>query len=248
MSRTEFEELLDRHNLFNEIHRTIRMAVNTSRERGYGEEDIRAVFMVGGSSQIPAVQRVVRQMFDKDRVMLDHPMDAVARGGAAFVAGVDFFDHIQHDYAIRFRSPESGDYDYRVVVPRGTAYPSEKPVARLSVKATYQGQTHLGIAIFEVGNPHGRRQPQGQHFELVFDPSGAARVMQVTPEEQERRTYFWMNEQNQTFLSAEPPAQPGEPRFEVEFDIDDNKHLLITARDMITNRLLHQRYPVVKLT
>jgi hypothetical protein len=57
-----------------------------------------------------------------------------------------------------------------------------------------------------------------------------------------------MNEGQPTFLVADPPAQRGEPRFEVEFSVDSNKRLLLTARDLQTGRLLYQAYPVVKLT
>jgi hypothetical protein len=84
--------------------------------------------------------------------------------------------------------------------------------------------------------------------ELVFDPSGAVRVTPLTPDEEDRRTSFWMNEHSPTFLLAEPPAQQGEPRFEVEFGIDENKRLLITAREVTTGRTTHRDYPVVKLT
>ena len=71
--------------------------------------------------------------------------------------------------------------------------------------------------------------------------------MPVSPDEVERRTRFWMNENQLTFLTAEPPARPGEDRFEVEFTIDANKRLLVSARDLLTGQLTHQDYPVVKL-
>jgi molecular chaperone DnaK (HSP70) len=45
-----------------------------------------------------------------------------------------------------------------------------------------------------------------------------------------------------------PPAQRGEPCFEVLFSIDANKRLLITVRDLRTMRLVMEDYPVVKLT
>jgi molecular chaperone DnaK (HSP70) len=202
--------------------------------------------MVGGSSLVPAVQRTVRRIFGRDKVLLDRPLDAVARGAAAFVAGVDFYDHIQHDYAIRFVDPRKGDYDYRTLVKRGTPYPTTEPVARLTVKATYEGQPQLGIAIYELGER--RTRESAGPVELVFDPTGAARVMSVSADEEERRTYFWINEQTPTFLVADPPAKQGEARFEVEFGIDGNKRLLITARDLRTGRLTHKDYPVVKLT
>lgn len=245
-TRGEFEDLLDRHEMFSQVDQTIRRALNASRERGYSEEHIKAVLMVGGCSQIPSVQKTLQRIFGRERVMLNRPLDAVARGAAAFVAGVDFYDHIQHDYAIRYINPQKGDYEYRIIVKRGTPYPTKEPVAQMIVKATYDGQTKLGIAIFEVGE---RWQRTGKRaMELVFDPSGAARVIQLTPDEEDRRTYFWVNEHNPTFLTADPPAKKGEPRFEIKFSIDSNKRLLITVRDLKIGRITHRDYPVIKLT
>ncbi len=57
-----------------------------------------------------------------------------------------------------------------------------------------------------------------------------------------------MNEHQPTFLVANPPAEMGQPRFRVEFNVDANKRLTITVRDMVTNSLTHRDYPVVKLT
>ncbi|MEK7684363.1 MAG: Hsp70 family protein, partial [Verrucomicrobiota bacterium] len=68
------------------------------------------------------------------------------------------------------------------------------------------------------------------------------------PDEAERRTHFWINEHSPTFLRANPPAQRGEQRFAVEFGIDGNKRLLITARDLKTDQVTHRDYPVVKLS
>jgi molecular chaperone DnaK len=246
LTRGQFEELLDRHEMLTRLDQTIRRALNAARERGYAEEDVHRVLLVGGSSLIPCVRRTVQRIFGRERVLLERPLDAVARGAAAFVAGVDFFDHIQHDYAIRFLDPLKGDHDYRVLVRRGTPYPTQEPVARLTVKASHHGQTQLGLAVFELGEQ--RRAGGGEPVELVFDPAGAARVVPVTPDEEERRTHFWVNEHSPTFLTADPPARQGEPRFEVTFGIDANKRLLLTARDLQTGRLTHRDYPVVKLT
>lgn len=243
-TRADFEQVLDEHELFTEINHVLRSALNAARERGYSEDNLQSVLMVGGSSQIPAVQRALRQFFGKDRVSIDHPLDAVARGAAAFAAGVDFYDHIQHDYAIRFIDPQTGAYDYRIIVQRGTSYPTVTPVCRLAVKASYDGQKQLGISIFEKG---AARTASSRPVELVFDPAGAARLIQVTPAEQEQRTLFEMNAQNPTFLVADPPAALGEARFEVEFSVDANKRLTVTARDRQTGRLTHKDYPVVRL-
>ncbi len=247
-TRASFEELLDQHDLFTEINQTIRSAINAATERGYDEQSIQAALMVGGSSQIPSVQRTLRQVFGRERVKFHRPLDAVARGAAAFVAGMDFYDHIQHDYAIRYVNPEKGRYDYRTIVQRGTAYPTREPITRLAIKAAYDEQKQMGIAIFELGEQRRDSGRANQPVELVFDPSGAARITKLSPSEVEKRSMFWMNEHNQTFLTADPPAKRGEARFEVEFSIDENKRLTITARNTQTGELTHKDYPVVKLT
>ncbi len=244
-SREQFEEILDRHELYTEINRIVRSAINMACERGYNEENINAVLMVGGTSAIPSVQRTLRQIFGKERVSFNRPLDAVARGAAAFVAGVDFYDHIQHDYAIRFVNPTTHQYDYRIIVHKGTSYPSPEPVARLSVKASYDSQSQLGLAIFEIAETS---SISSNGVEIVFDPAGIARVMQITPNDVEQRSIFWMNEAQPTFLPANPPAARGEPRFEVEFCVDANKRLTMTSRDIKTGDLTHKDYPVVKLT
>jgi hypothetical protein len=187
----------------------------------------------------------VQRIFGRDRVRLDRPLDAVARGAAAFVAGADFFDHVQHDYALRVVDPLRGLPDYRPLVKRGTPYPTREPVARLVIRATHDGQRQLGLAICELAQRPGGQSGEG--VELVFDPSGAARLVEVQADERERRERFWVNEQAPTFLSADPPARRGEACFEVSFGIDENKHLEVTARDLRTGRLTHDRVPVVKL-
>jgi molecular chaperone DnaK (HSP70) len=246
LTRDQFEALLDRHEAFTTVDRTIRRALNDARERGYAEEHVKAALMVGGSSQIPAVQRTLRRIFGRERVMLNRPLDAVARGAAALVAGVDFYDHIQHDYAIRYFDRQRNGHAYWPLVERGTPYPTEGAIVRLTIKATYDAQERLGIAIYEIGER--RRSAGGPAVELVFDPSGAARISSVTPEDEDQRSHFWMNEGNPTFLVADPPAAQGEPRFEATFSIDGNKRLLITARDLQSGETIYRDYPVVKLT
>ena len=247
ITRDEFEDILDQHEVFERIDRTIRNAFRASQETGFTEDDINTVLMVGGSSLIPCVRKTVQRIFGKDRVLLDRPLDAVARGAAAFVAGVDFYDHIQHSYSIRYVDPKKGDYAFREIVPRATPYPTSDPISKMTIKPTYDGQTHLGIAIFEMGEER-RQSGHVQPLELVFDPSGHARITQVTLEEANRRTHFWINENSPTFLGADPPAKQGEARFEIEFGIDANKRLMITARETESKKLVLRDYPVVKLT
>ena len=244
-SRSLLEDILEENGAFTDIDRAIRRALNDARDRGYTEDNIKAVLTVGGSSQIPAIQRTLKRIFGRDKVMLSNPLDAVAKGAAAFVAGVDFYDHIQHDYALRYFNSEKGDYDYRILVKRGTNYPTEN-IARLTIKASHDEQKHLGLAIFELGQQY--QSNSDNNIELVFDPNGSARLSAMTPDKQEERSYFWMNEESPTFLTTNTSVKKGEKCFQVNFSIDGNKRLLITAKDLKTGKLTHKNYPVIKLS
>lgn len=241
-TRRSYEQLLQRNGLFTEIDRTIRRALEDAQARGVDADQIKAVFMLGGSSLIPSVQQVLTRTFGGERVMIDRPLDAVACGAAMYVAGAEFRDHIQHDYAIRYSDPAQGGYGYRPIVRRGTAYPTTEPVAKLTIKSTPENPGKLGLAVFEVGDRVNGNPP----VELVFDAAGAARLRQVSGEEADKRTLFWLNEKSPAFLAT--GADDGQTQYEVHLGIDGNKRLTLSAIDLATGRYAYQDVPVVQLS
>ena len=245
VSRSQFEEILEKHELHFQINQTLRSAVNSARDRGYGEETIQSVLLIGGSSQIPSIRRVIEQFFGKDRVRSDHPMDAVALGAARLAGGMGFYDFIQHDYTIRFTDQETGEYAYKTIIKKGTPYPSIHPETILTIKGSYIGQEKLGIAIFEMG---GQPVTNKENFELVFDPQGYARIMPLTSLEMDQRQLFWMNENSLLFINAAPAIEQIEPRFEISFYINQNKQLIISVYDIKMDKKILDQELVVKLS
>jgi molecular chaperone DnaK len=156
-----------------------------------------------------------------------------------------FKDYIQHDYAIRYVNPKTGSYEYRSIVRRGSAYPTSQPVSVLTIKPSYDGQSDLGIPIFEISGSAGVSGEQ--RMEMYFDSEGVPRVNTITDAEFSRRHFFWINENNPTFLRADPPGRKGEPTFRLEFSIDTNRRLLITAHDLKHSNVALRDYPVAKL-
>ena len=71
-----------------------------------GKIKLLRVLLVGGSSQIPAVIRVLKQRFGKNLVHTHRPIRLPFQPAQhpLFLALI-FFDYIQHDYAIRFVNP-----------------------------------------------------------------------------------------------------------------------------------------------
>lgn len=247
LSRQELEEILAYNHLFDEISLLFRSVLNQAYERGYAQEDIQFVLMIGGSALIPSVQKHVQEFFGSIPVYINRPLDAVARGAAMFAGGTGILDHIRHDYAIRYYDSYTRQYAFQKIISSGTPYPTDQPVSRLMVKASYAGQQKLGLAIFQIGDQRENSSLQ-QPLELVFDPHGSVRIVEIPSRQIQQRYYFFVNEQNPTFLTAIPPAEPNTPRFEVAFYIDFQKRLTITARDLQSGVIIMENQPVIRLT
>jgi molecular chaperone DnaK len=243
-SRSSFEDLLEENGLFEMVQRTVNRALADARERGYGTEHIEAVLLVGGSSLIPSVRRSVRQMFG-GIVKAHRPLDAVALGAAAFVGGVALYDHIQHDYALRYYNREKGEHDYLTIVPAGTPYPSHGPIRQVTVTASHDAQEYLGLDIYEIGRKECFLGGDAPVLDLVFDQTGGARFRKR--EEPEIFSRFWINEKCPTFIQAQPHARRGEKRFPVQFSIDGNKRLCVHVKDLRTGKILLKDHPLIKL-
>jgi molecular chaperone DnaK (HSP70) len=243
-TRMQFEDLLEENGMFSAMQGAIDHALAQARERGFEKEHIKAVLLVGGSSLIPCVGRSLRRQFG-NCVKCHRPLDAVALGAAAFIGGVEFYDHIQHDYALRYYNREKGDYDYLVIVPAGTCYPTSDPIREITVKASHEDQEFLGLDIYEIGRMPGSSEDISRSLFLVFDSNGSARLTEM--DEPEFVNRFWINEKCPTFIHARPPAQKGDRRFPVQFTIDENKRLCVTVRDNKNGKVLMRKHPVIKL-
>jgi molecular chaperone DnaK len=243
-SRKQLETLLEQNGYYAMIEQTLERALSDAAQNGLNQDRLKAVLLVGGCSLIPSVQELLKQRFGPERVKVDRPLDAVARGAAAIVAGLDFEDYLQHDYAVRFRNSRTQKYEYRSIVKRGSRYPSSPGLDAVTIKAVDDGQENFLMQIFEIGQSACNCSGL---LELHFDESGVASLHKPARTEPGQRSLFWVNEKSPTLLRAHPPAARGEERFQVSFALDGNRRLLITTRDLKSGKLVHQDVPVVKL-
>lgn len=245
VTRGEFDALLRDKGVLRRVNQALRACLDSAAARGFGADDIRHVFLVGGSCLLPAVQDVVHLHFDPEVVRLDRPLEAVAAGAAGIAGGSELYDHIQHDYAIRHVDRGTGAYDFETLVEAGTAYPTPEPVKTLTVKAVHDQQRRLGLAVYELA--HATYRDGSAELEIAFDAGGGARTVTVSPQQRQQRSMLWLNEDSPTFLEADPPATAGEDRFRLEFRIDTHKRLTVTAYDLARHTLVLDRQPVIRL-
>ncbi|MEI7857914.1 MAG: Hsp70 family protein [Methanomicrobiales archaeon] len=244
VSRADLCRILEEHTFFSTVNRALDRALSAAGIRGEGEERIIAVLMVGECSAIPCVQDAIQQRFDANRVFCDHPTDAIARGAALTNPETIEPDRIRNDYALRHWDPVAREYRYRFLVRNGARYPSAGQVARIVISGAYDSQTHLGIPLCEIRtaghDPHG-------HIELVSNNRGEMQIAGSLPDAIPEMQPVLVNELEPTLLHASPPAQKGEPRFELTFFLDRQGYLCLTARDLLTGRIVKRDAQVFRL-
>jgi molecular chaperone DnaK (HSP70) len=245
MSRAEFEKLLRDKDVLGRVGRALRKTLDNASAAGYPADEIAQVFLVGGTSLIPAVQDLLRWQFSPDILRLDRPLEAVATGAACIAGGYELHDHVQHDYAIRHVNRDTGDYEFETLVRAGTEYPTPEPIRTITIKAIRDGQRGLGLAIYELA--HATYRDAGADLEIVFDADGGARTVAVTAQHRQERSQLWLNEDNPTFLEATPPARAGVDRFRIDFRIDAQKRLIASAFDLDRRIWVLDQQPIVRL-
>jgi molecular chaperone DnaK (HSP70) len=246
VTRGDLEGILSAKAFYSRINAAIERALAGAFSRGYTESDISAVIAAGGGSAIPSVKDLLSRRFGEEKVSKHSEVDAVVMGAA--LAGKRYPDdiRIRNEYALKVWDARSAGYTLRTIVRKGSLFPSERPVARFRIQGTYDGQTQMGIAVYELpfGGNTGEKGRQG---ELVVRPSGHICYHDNPAADQKDREAVWVNEKNPTFIPAYPPALQGEPRFEVWFMIDATRGLRVSARDLRTGQMAVENVMITKL-
>lgn len=241
VTRNQFEELLHKHNFNYDINRIVTKLLDSARDfRDCRRDQIKAVFMVGGSSLIPSVKRNLESIFGNEKVFLSRPLDAIACGAAAFISGQDIYDHIQHNYAIGFQDPKTKQLTFDQIIQRGEKYPTkkDKPVTTRTIRATRFNQKQFQLLIYELST-----QPVLKANKVLF--------LDDAPTDEPQVTAVCMNEHNPTLLTTKRPIQQGDKALQIDFAIDKNKQLVVNTYKWETEtKKVPDKvdFPVIKLS
>ena len=215
-----------RNNLYQHIIRTLDRALDQARDRaGIRKEELKGIFLVGGSSLLPGIEEKIREFFPLSDVHAGNPFEAIARGACRYSGGI-FDQTLTHDYCLRSWNRELRDFELVPVVPRGTPYPTGKPVCSKYIKAASDNQETLGLVIYERSS---MSRP------LIAYVNGADGLRPVREGEREECRQKPLNPEDSEFIHAVPPCHSGERRFIAGFGVDSNRRLTLWLRDTEEN-------------
>lgn len=219
------------------VRETLERALeNAAVKSGMRRSEVAAVMATGGCSLAPAVRLLLEQTFG-DKVVFDHPFDCVVRGACRGLV----MPILQHDYAIESYNREKRQYEFKELFKIGTEYPTPGEVVRYWCNGSADGQTRVGLLIYEVSRMQKRRLE-----EALVDEQGRIRQCgKVTTD----YDHICLNPDNPTFIAADPPInrERDKKRFLCSFEIDGNRRLLVTVVDQIDGKVVMAKHPVVRL-
>ncbi|XP_071504546.1 heat shock 70 kDa protein IV-like [Diadema antillarum] len=199
ITRARFEDLCS--DLFRKCLDPVERAIT---DANINKRDIDTVVLVGGSTRIPKVRRLLQEFLDgKDLNKSIHPDEAVAYGAAiqaAILSGdrsAEIQDVVLVDVTPLSVGIEVEGFEMSTVIKRNTTIPT---VATKSYKTVSDNQTRLRVQVYEGERAHTK----------------------------------YNNRLGEFMLTGIPPAPRGVAKIKVTFDIDANGIMEVTAMDKST--------------
>jgi molecular chaperone DnaK (HSP70) len=236
LEQSQLEDLLEQRQLLEQFRQAIDEIITLGLRKGIQKIDIEQILLVGGSCQIQAIQQLFISYFGKQRVQLHKPFEAVAHGALALTKIAGLTDYLRHSYCIRLWEPYNRTYNYLNLFEAGVKYPCQREES-LILQAAVAGQTELMLDIGEVA--------QFSTAEVTYDALGR---MNSSPVHQQTQYRSLERDHNSVCLAKlEPPGELGIDRLAVDFAITDQRMLVVTVTDLLTNQVLVQQQSIAKL-
>ncbi len=236
LDRPSFEGILKQQGFFERLDDLMNQVLQQAKRKDVETTDIDSVLLVGGSVQIPAVQNWIRQYFDEAKIKNKFQLEAIAIGALQVSQSVEVQDFLHHSYGIRYWNRKTNSHDWHPIIKAGQSYPMEQPI-ELVLGASIPNQSSIELIIGELSTD--------TTTEVYFDGD---RLITRTVETKDNLVQPLNDREGaRTIAQLEPVGHPGSDRLKLLFNIDRDRYLRITVKDLLTQQSLRNNYIVVKL-
>ncbi len=173
LTRSKFEQLVE-----DIVQRTVGPCKQALKDAGLEPKDIDEVVLVGGSTRIPRVQKLVQDLFGKEPHKGVNPDEVVAVGAAiqAGILGGDVHDLLLLDVTPLSLGVETLGAVTDTVIPRNTTIPSRKSKVYSTAD---DNQTQVEIHVLQGERPMAHDNRTLGRFHLIGIPAAPRGIPQI---------------------------------------------------------------------
>jgi molecular chaperone DnaK (HSP70) len=237
LDREKFEEILRDRGFFDQLDTLMSQVLQQGRRKGLEINDIDAVLLVGGTTQIPAVQEWVLGYFNEKKVRSEKPFSAIAEGALQLAQGIELQDFLYHSYGIRYWNRRDKRHSWHPIIKAGQAYPMPNPV-EIVLGASVEKQPSIELIIGEIGTDTGKTEVYFENGRLVTRTVGGDTSVQPLNDRDGARS----------IAQLDPVGNPGRDRVKVKFWVDTERSLRLSVEDLLTEQMLLENQVVAQLS
>ncbi len=231
LTRSQLNQILEQQNFFANLDSALDRIRQQATRQNLDLDQIDAILLVGGTSQIPAVKDWALRHFPAEKVKANKPFEAIAHG--AISQGWELKDFLYHSYGVRYWDKRYKKHNWHTIIKSGETYPLAKPV-ELTLGASIPDQPSIELVIGELGETN---------VEVYFeDERLITRVL-----DNKQVAVEILNQNSKVIAKLDPLGQTGCDRIKVFFQVDEKRTLRITVLDLLTKQNLLEDMPVVQL-
>ncbi len=238
LTRTELDQILTDRELFTQLDELLKSINQQVEQQDMSLSSVDAVLLVGGTTQMPALQSWIAQHFEPSKIKNFKPFEAIAHGALQITQGLEVTDFLYHSYGIRYWDRRQNRHNWHRVINAGQPYPMNQPV-EIMLGASQANQPSIELIIGELGTATGSTEIYFDGDRLITK-NLATGVAVVRP----------LNDSTaaKNIAQLDPLGFPGSDRIRVRFTVDRQRCLRLTVYDLLTSQNLIEDMVVAELS
>ena len=151
LSKETFEKIIIENNLLNHLNSLLKDLLNEARGKYCTVDDLSAIILVGGGTQIPLIKEWITKQIPKIQIKSPPPIESIALGALKMTPGVKIKDILNKGLSIRLFNKREQKHFWHPIFCKGQTWPTENPF-KLILQASKINQKIFEIIIGETKN------------------------------------------------------------------------------------------------
>ena len=217
LSKEIFEKIIIENNLLNHLNSLLKDLLNEARGKFCTVDDLNAIILVGGGSQIPLIKEWITKKISKIQIKSPPPIESIALGALAMTPGVKIKDILNKGLSIRLFNRREQKHFWHPIFCKGQTWPTENPF-KLILQASKNNQKIFEIIIGET--------KKEREYDVIFE-NGLPKLSEIQSEEE---IIKW--DKKPLKIELKNKSNIGEDNLKLFFKITKKADLLVKCFDI----------------